>query len=472
MSSAKRHVLVADDEANMRRVLEAILRREGYEVTPAADGLEAIEMLRSRPFEVVVTDLRMPRAGGMEVFDACRALNRNLPVIIITAHGTVEAAVEAMKKGAFDFITKPFEADAIRLALEKAIRSYHAARQEVHLEDSGNRYRIIGDSAPMREIYDVIDRVADSPSTVLITGETGTGKELVAEAIHRLSSRRERPFVPINCAAIPETLLESELFGHMRGAFTGAITDKPGRFELADGGTLFLDEIGEVPKEIQVKLLRCLQNQEFERVGGVKTVRVDVRLVCATNKELADEVELGNFRKDLYYRLNVVPIRLPPLRDRRPDIPLLLDYFLGKYRERLGKGVSRVSEAAIDILMAYDWPGNIRELENLVERAMLLCRSDTIDVDELRGLADEWRRDSRLIGAPAGAAADDEVGGEVDESTLKDAIRRQTRWVERQWIDRALAETGGNVTQAARKLGISRKSLQMKMKEYGLRKDD
>ncbi|NJK87981.1 MAG: sigma-54-dependent Fis family transcriptional regulator [Myxococcales bacterium] len=370
----ERTVLVVDDETNLRKVLSAHLRREGYEVLTAADGAEALELMDREAVDVVLTDLRMPNVDGMVLLEELTRRYPGRPVVMLTAHGTVDTAVSAMKLGAFDYLTKPFDKDELHLVIAKAFASSQLAIQEPEGEPHG-RFGLIGKSAGLEDVFRTIDKVAASPSTVLITGESGTGKELIASALHANSPRRGKPFIKINCAAIPRDLIESELFGYERGAFTGAVSSKPGRFELADEGTLFLDEIGEIPLEMQVKLLRALQESEFERVGGVATTRVDVRLIAATNVDLTAEVAAGRFREDLFYRLNVVPICLPPLRERRNDIPLLVEHFLAKYRARLQKDVHRVSSDAMERLSAYDWPGNVRELENVMERAVLLPRT-------------------------------------------------------------------------------------------------
>nr|MBA3451823.1 sigma-54-dependent Fis family transcriptional regulator [Deltaproteobacteria bacterium] len=337
-------ILVADDEQNLRRVLVALLRRDGHEVVQAASGLEAIERLHE--VDVVITDLRMPGADGMEVLRTASKNHPHVPVIMITAYGSVGQAVEAIKAGAFDYIEKPFEQDAIRSIISKAIgqaaANRTAPRQQLYPPgdpEARGRYGLVGTSPEMHGIFAIIEKVADTPSTVLITGESGTGKELVAKALHESSSRKGEPFIKINCAAIPKTLMESELFGYEKGAFTGATSSKPGRFELADGGTLFLDEIGEIPVEMQVKLLRAIQESEFERVGGIKTLKVDVRLITATNRDLEQEIKNGNFRDDLYYRLNVVPLQIPALRVRKGDIPLLVEHIIKKFNERLKKTI-------------------------------------------------------------------------------------------------------------------------------------
>ncbi|MBN2384114.1 sigma-54-dependent Fis family transcriptional regulator [bacterium] len=455
-------ILIADDQLNMRKILQAILEKEGYEVSVAADGCEVIEFLTKDVYQTIITDLKMPGLDGLEVLERVSEVYPRLPVIMITAHGTIETAVVAMKKGAIDYITKPFEKDEIVQAVQKAVSTFRLSEQEVSDEVVyPGRYALIGQSKQMQEIYAIIDKVAASPTTILILGESGTGKELVAKAIHAHSLVKNKPFIKINCAAIPENLLESELFGYEKGAFTGAVTSKPGRFELAEGGTLFLDEIGEIPKEMQVKLLRCLQEQEFERVGGLKTIKMNVRLLAATNSDLEVEVQKGKFRQDLFYRLNVVPIRLPSLRERIDDIPFLIDYFLQKFNTKLGKQVVGFEDDARNMLMNYNWPGNIRELENVMERCILLSEGPKIIASELPQLLSRNGRD------PIETDHDD---GTVP--SLKEAVKKHTQRVERGLIIRMLQETGGNITKAANLLGISRKSLQTKMKEYNLRERD
>jgi two-component system response regulator AtoC len=492
--TTSKRVLVADDESNMRRVLEAILRREGYDVVTAANGIDAMSEM-NRDIHTVITDLKMPGLDGMGLLRRLQQDFPEVPVVMITAHGSVESAVEAVKLGAFDYLEKPFEQEQIRQIVAKAMKTHELARRDARPEQlphAPGRFHLIGNAPVIRQIFSVVEKVADTPSTVLITGESGTGKELIARALHENSSRHKGPFIKINCAAIPRTLMESELFGYEKGAFTGAVGAKPGRFELAHGGTLFLDEIGEIPIEMQVKLLRVLQESEFERVGGIKTIKVDVRLVTATNRDLTHEIAEETFREDLFYRLNVVPIHIPPLRDRREDIPLLAAHFIAKFNDRLKKQITRISDEAIARLMAYNWPGNIRELENMMERTMLFCENPEIHA---RDLPPEMAHlaDAALAGAAAARppappphvdGADDDSGVGVGSSSgpttltsmpavtggsLKEAVRAETERVERELIVRALEETSGNVTQAARKLKISRKSLQTKMKEFGLR---
>ncbi len=459
-----RTILIADDEANLRKVLAAMLRKEGYEVLTASDGQEALELMRRTPVDVLLTDLKMPRIDGMGLLRHVLEDFKGTPVVMLTAHGTVDTAVTAMKLGAFDYLTKPFDQDELQLAIKKASATRDLSLGEPEGE-ANSRFGMIGRSTVLETVFKTIEKVASSPSTVLITGESGTGKELIAAALHSHSPRKACPFIKINCAAIPKDLIESELFGYEKGAFTGAVGSKPGRFELADGGTLFLDEIGNVPLEMQVKLLRALQESEFERVGGVTTTQVNVRLVAATNSDLRQEVQSGRFREDLYYRLNVVPITLPPLRERMEDIPLLADHFLAKYNERLGKSVAGVSEEAIDALTRYAWPGNIRELENVMERAVLFAEGAIIAADDLPEAVHHPLCDS----GPSTAAVDDPKKPRAPIGPLKEIVRQHTETVEKALITRALEETGGNVTKAARKLEISRKSLQNKMKELGLR---
>jgi len=456
-----KRVLVADDELNMRRVLEAILRREGYDVVTAANGTEALGGM-SANIHTVITDLKMPGLDGMGLLKRLSVDYPDVPVVMITAHGSVENAVEAVKLGAFDYLEKPFEQEQIRQVVAKAISTYALSRKDARPEEPSERgrFRLVGQSPAIRQIYGVVEKVANTPSTVLISGESGTGKELIARALHENSNRHAGPFIKINCAAIPKTLMESELFGYDKGAFTGAVGAKPGRFELAHGGTLFLDEIGEIPVEMQVKLLRVLQESEFERVGGIKTIKVDVRLVTATNRDLLEEIAAGNFREDLFYRLNVVPIQIPPLRERREDIPLLAEHFIAKFNERLKKQIVSISPEAVAELVGYNWPGNIRELENLMERTILFCEDPEIRVSDLP---------PEIVGAAPASAATVEGEPRPAGGSLKEAVRAETERVERELIQRALDATGGNVTQAARKLKISRKSLQTKMKELGLR---
>ncbi len=455
-------VLVVDDEPNMRKVIKAMLEQDGFEVHDAMDGESALALLSENHIDIIVSDLKMPKIDGMELLRRVSA-SHDIPVIMITAHGTIDTAVEALKLGAFDYLTKPFERKELHQTVAKAARTRELAVKEVFFErGKAGRFRMIGMSEPMKQIFEVVDRVADTPSTVLITGESGTGKELIARALHENSSRKDAPYIRVNCAAIPPTLIESELFGYEKGAFTGANTSKPGRFELAHGGTLFLDEIGEIALEMQVKLLRAIQEGEFERVGGIATAKVDVRLVTATNQDLKQRIQEGLFRDDLFYRLNVVHIHLPPLRERQRDIPLLIEHFLERYNEKFSKTIGGLDDASMSLLANYQWPGNIRELENVLERCVLFCDSDTVtrqdlppDFSDERGGTTEVTREDDTELRP--------------ENGLKDQVKAVTIDLERRLILKALEQTGRNVTKAAQLLKISRKSMQIKMKELGLR---
>ncbi len=452
-------ILVVDDELNMQLVLKALLKKEGYDVATASDGIEALKVLKSGGVEVVVTDLKMPKLDGVGLLERVIRDYPSTPVIIITAHGTIATAVDALKKGAFDYITKPFERDELKNIIHKAMRTRRLNEEELLVSpDDIDRQGIIGSSEPMSKIYDTIKRVAPTTTTVLISGETGTGKDLIAYAIHRNSPRRDNPFVKINCAAIAENLIESELFGYEKGAFTGAVSTKPGRFELADKGTLFLDEVGEIPRDMQVKLLRVIQDHEFERVGGLRTIRVDVRLIAATNRNLLQDVKDGRFREDIYYRLNVFPTHIPPLRERREDILPLTDYFIEKFNGKLEREVKSIDSRVKDVLVSYDWPGNIRELENFIERIVLMAVGDTITFEDI---PPEWKSAAEAISLSQKAG---------QKRPFKDFVKGHMEEVEKQTIIQCLDEVGGNVTKAAQRLGLSRKGLQLKMIKYNLRK--
>ena len=484
MLPEKKQILVVDDEANLRRVLSAQLGRDGYEVHTAEDGEVGLAFLKEHHIDLVITDLRMPKVDGMDLLRAALRDDPSRPVVMITAHGTVDNAVEALKTGAFDYITKPFDQNEVRVIVKKALRTRDLASADATRDvplaprvvggGGSDRFGIIGESPPIQDLYAILERVADTPTTVLISGESGTGKELVARALHENSSRRDRPFIKVNCAAIPKDLMESELFGYERGAFTGAVGSKPGRFELASGGTLFLDEIGEIPNEMQVKLLRVLQESEFERVGGIKTIRVDVRLVAATNRDLKREISSGGFREDLFYRLNVVPIALPALRERRTDVPHLFSHFIAKFNARLKKSIEGIEPDAMERLTSHAWPGNIRELENVIERAVLFADGARIRLDDL---PEELRVAKGQAGGAApqiAASAAPDAGGGPSSSPdgLKEQVKAAMSKLERDLIERALKQTHGNVTHAARLLKISRKGLQLKMKELNLRERD
>ncbi len=443
-------ILVVDDDADMREMLQDMLKDRGHQVTTAGSGSEALKALGEGDYWVVLTDLRMKGMQGLELLTEIRRSHPDVNVILMTGFGSVETAVEAMKHGASDYLTKPVKKDELVRVIERVIREASLRREvsrlrkEVHKEYSF--LQILGKSKPMQAVFDLIKRVADSPTNVLITGESGTGKELVAKAIHYNSDRKDAPFIPVNCAAIPEQLLESELFGHMRGAFTDAKFDKRGLFEEAQKGTLFLDEISELPLMLQAKLLRAIQEREIRRVGANKPIPVDVRIIAATNLNLGEEVKAKRFRDDLYYRLNVIELKLPPLRDRREDIPLLVEAFLKKCGESRGKDVKGVSEAALAMLMDYAWPGNVRELENVVERAVTLSRGEKISADDLPPAVQGARGDRRVL-------------DEAAEKTLP------LHEIEKEYIKKILEKMGGNKYQAAHALGIDRKTLYRKLGE-------
>jgi len=375
-------ILIVDDEPNIRRVLEAVFSKDGYRVFVAENGKKALDLVSTEPdLDVMLCDLVMPDLNGVEVLEAAREINPGLSVVMITAHGTIKTAVDAMKLGAFDYVTKPFDMDEIKLVVKNALERSRLLAENIQLrQELKSRYRfdgVVGESGKMQEVYKIIERVAGSNATVLIRGDSGTGKELVARAIHYSSPRSAKPFIAVSCAALPETLLESELFGHEKGAFTGAVGQKAGRFELAHQGTLFLDEVPELSPAMQVKLLRVLQERQFERVGGTRTLQVDVRLIAATNRNLEEAVASGAFRADLYYRLQVIQVFLPPLRERKTDIPPLVEHFIEKFNQQNGKNVKFVSQEAMELLMKYGWPGNIRELENAIERGVVLADANS-----------------------------------------------------------------------------------------------
>lgn len=452
-------ILVVDDELNMRLVLSAMLKKEGFEIATASDGAGALKMLKEDNYAAVITDLKMPNLDGMGLLSQVVKLYPLTPVVIVTAYGTIATAVDALKKGAFDFITKPFEQEELKNVIQKAVRTRILNERDIFLSpEEAERDGIMGVSESMRAVYDTIRQVAPTSTTVIISGETGTGKELIASAIHHNSPRRESPFVKINCAAISENLMESELFGYEKGAFTGAVVAKPGKFELANRGTLFLDEVGELPRDMQVKLLRVIQEQEFERVGGLRTIKVDVRLVTATNRNLLQDVKDGRFREDLFYRLNVFPIVIPPLRDRKEDILPLAEFFVRKFNKKLGKNVLGVDAPAQERLLSYDWPGNVRELENLIERLVLIAKEEIIALD---GMPEDLR---------AAISISRPLPTELSHKPIRDIVKDQTEEIEKQVIIKVLEECGGNVTKAASQMGLSRKGLQLKMIKYQLRK--
>ena len=451
----KAKILIAEDEKVQRDLLEGFLKREGFSVTAAANGSEALQRLEGDFFDIVLLDYRMPQLDGVQTLRGIRRVYPDLPVVMMTAYGTVETAVASMKEGAIDYLTKPIDLDELLLILERVMERSHLIREnrelKAQLQERYTAGNMVYGSPGMEEVMGLVARVAPSQATVLIRGESGTGKELVANAIYYASGRSGKPMVKVSCSAIPETLLESELFGHEKGAYTGAAQRRIGRFEEADRGTIFLDEIGDLSPSIQVKLLRILQEKEFQRLGSNLTLRTDVRVLAATHRNLEEAIKKGQFREDLYYRLNVISIHLPPLRERREDIPLLIDYFLKKYSEENQKKVSDISKEARDLLLRYPYPGNVRELENLVERAVVLCRGEVITTQDLPFHLKEEK--SELWGSPR------------KEKSLPESLEE----IERDLILRALHEHQGVQTKAAEKLGISERVLRYKIKKYGIR---
>ncbi len=450
------NVLIVDDERNYLFVLEDLLTDEGYNVFTASSGTEALELLRDQQIDTILSDIKMPGMNGIELLERVFASDPGLPVILMTAFAEVDQAVSAMKKGAVDHIQKPFDNDDIKRAVARAIQKRSLDKNLRRIDST--QYdpvwgAIIGESEAMDRVFQIVKRVADTSATVLISGESGTGKEVIAKALHKASSRASKAFVSINCAAIPETLLESELFGYEKGAFTGAVSTKQGKFEIADSGVLFLDEIGEMSLNLQVKLLRVLQEQEFQRVGGNRDIRVDVRLVAATNKDLRTQVDAGLFRSDLFFRLNVVHVPMPPLRERMTDIPLLITYFLKKFCTRLGRQMLEIQPETMRVLCSYSWPGNVRELENAIEYAILMSRGHSITVEDLPNQIRSHK------------APDSNVELNLEKNTgLMDALDA----MEEKMIRDALRKAGAIQAQAAKILGISRSNLQYKMKKYGL----
>ena len=444
-------ILVVDDDQNIRRVLKDLLEKEGFNVLTASDVDKALPLIDQKDLDLIVTDLKMPGKSGMDLLTLCHEKRPAVPVIMITAFGNVEAAVAAMKKGAYDFITKPFDENELLNVIEKAISESEMNKELIstYFDKETHFSQIIGKTPVIQQVFQTIQKIAPTDSTVLITGETGVGKELIAREIHLGSQRRDHPFVKVNCAAIPETLLESELFGYEKGAFTGAVTNKPGRFEIAHQGTILLDEMGEIPLHLQAKLLGVIQDKSFDRVGGVKTIKVDIRIIAATNQDLQSAVQSGKFRSDLFYRLNVVPIHIPPLRERKDDLIPLVGYFLKIFTAKYCKKINNVSPEVMATFSNYDWPGNIRELENVLERMVLMSETDTLTLDQL----------------PAEIRG---VISTVEASTLKEKVDIISQMTEKQMIIDVLKKTNQNRTKAAKLLGISRRTLQNKIKEYGL----
>ena len=462
-------LLIVDDEPDILLVMTANLRREGYEVDTAGDGVEALKKMEGRDYDAVIVDHQMPKFTGMEFLELLRSRQvkaegqPDIPVILVTAYGTIEMAVKAMKDGAYSFLTKPVQFEDLSLQVKNAVEHRRLSREVESLRhEVEERYQfgnILGRTPQMQDIFQIIRTVAETDATVLINGESGTGKELIARAIHYNSRRKDRPFVVVSCSALPETLLESELFGHEKGAFTGAIRQRIGRFEMADGGTVFLDEIGEMTMPVQLKLLRVLQEREVERVGGNQTIKVDVRLIAATHKDLQRAMSERQFREDLFYRLNVVPLKLPPLRERIDDIPLLAVHFLKKYCEKNQKLIRSITPQAFDAMMHYSYPGNVRELENIIERAVIMEKSDAIQ-----------RMDLELAGADGKPVQDFRISGHLQQfRTMKaDVVER----FEKEYLTRVLSMYQGNMSKASRHAGMNIKNFHDKMARYGLKKEE
>ena len=454
-------ILIVDDEKPIRRILSLLLQERGHRITEVGSGEEALACLAEAKPDVVLLDLKLPGIDGLETLSRLRALSPHADIIMMTAFGTITSAVEAMRRGAFDYITKPFDNDELLMIVDRALEvrnlnlEIESLRQE--LETRYGFTEIVGLSRELQDVFRMMTKIVRVDVTVLITGESGTGKELVARAIHRRSARERGPFVAVNCSAIPQTLVESEFFGHEKGAFTDARESRPGRFEQADGGTIFLDEVGDLALDAQAKLLRALQDRQIQRIGSRASRPVDVRVIAATNKDLVKEVHEGRFREDLFWRLNVVNIRLPPLRERRDDLPVLIDYFVDRFNRELGLAVRSIAPDAFRLLCDYDWPGNVRELENTVCRAMILCEGDELTVTDLPG---------RIRGEIAGL--DVSLGSDLDHLTLTEAVTQASERLEKVMIVSRLTEHRGNRTATAESLGVSRKTLFNKMRQYGL----
>lgn len=454
MIGKKPVILIVDDEESLRHSLTMALEGS-YVVQTAKNGRAAIELVNKNPVDVVLLDVRLPELDGIQVLKQIKNIDETIPVIMITAVITVNTAVAAMKQGAYDYITKPFNIDELEILIEKALETSAILKENIYLRTEVKEYEkfeeIVGKSAPMQQVFKVIDDVASSSVTVLIHGESGTGKELVAKAIHRRSPRKNKLFVPVNCAAIPENLLESELFGHEKGSFTGAFERQLGKFEIASSGTIFLDEISSIPLSMQAKLLRAIQERTIERIGGVKPILVDVRIISATNIDLAQAVRERKFREDLFYRLNVIPIDLPPLRERVGDVPLLIDHFLAKYNKEFGRKVKGFTKEALEALKKYNWPGNVRELENMMERMVVLGKTGNIEIEKLP--AEVAGKSAKVI-VP---------GGIFIESNLRDAEKK----FEAEFIRQAIEKAGGSKGRAAKILGIHRNTLLKLEKKFG-----
>jgi len=449
----KLNILIVDDEKNIREGLGSSLEMDGYNILLAEDGKSGLNIVNTKDIDLVISDLKMPGISGEELLKNISASNPTIPVIILTGHGTIESAVNAMRDGAFDFLTKPVNLDRMSLLVKRALANrqlilqHKELQKEVEKINKKNKFSsIIGKSEPMRKVLDIVDQVAETKASVLITGESGVGKELIAEAIHNLSQRKDKRLVEVHCAALAESLLESELFGHEKGSFTGAVARKKGRFEVSDGGTIFLDEIGEISQQVQIKLLRVLQEKKFERVGGEETLEVDIRILSATNRDLKNEIEKGNFREDLFYRLNVVNIHVPPLRDRKEDVELLSAAFLKEFSEENGKKIEGIDQKARIALYKYNWPGNIRELRNCIESAVVMCKGSMITLDDM---------------PPS-------IGNSSDENSIMIPIGISMDNAEKEIIKATLFHENGNKTKTAEILGIGRKTLHRKISEYNI----
>ena len=450
--------MIVEDDTEILEIIADVLRKAAYTVDVATDGRKAIRLIEAEYYDLVITDLNLPEINGMKILKYVVDQASDTMCIILTGYGTIKGSVDAIKMGAFDYITKPVKSDEILIVAEKALRYRNLERENLLLKQQlRKKYRFenfVGDNKAIQKVFELIEKVADTDSTVLIAGESGTGKELIAKAIHYNSHRRDNPMVVINCGAIPEELLESELFGHEKGAFTGAHKMRVGRFEMANGGTIFLDEIGDMSPNLQVKLLRVLQGHQFERVGSTKTLEVDVRIIAATNKNLINAVNKGTFRQDLYYRLNVIPIKVPPLRHRKSDIPLLVNFFVNRFNRRKRKDIIRFSTEALDVLLEYDWPGNVRELENMIERVIILADGDKIEIDDVPESIREKAKKFESI----------EVGTPCGDIVFEEAVEEY----EKRLILQALDETNWVKTKAAKLLNINRTTLIEKMKKKNL----
>ncbi len=449
-------ILIIDDEEAQRNILKGYLEKKGYRIFSASSGTEGIELIQKNMIDIVLSDYKMPDKTGLEVLETVKEINPEISFVILTAYGTIENAVKAMRLGAFDYIAKPVDLDELDLLLERIIENKNLKSEILLLKNQlKEKFKIdsfISHSPKMEEVLSIAARAADSKATVLITGESGTGKEVLAKSIHYASSRKDKPFVAVNIPALPETLLESELFGHEKGAFTGADKSKKGRFEIAEGGTIFLDEIGDIPLNLQVKLLRVLQEHQIERVGSVENINIDVRIIAATHQNLEQKIKEGTFREDLYYRLNIVSLHIPPLRERKEDILPLIEHFVDKYSIENNKQNLSLSKEAIDLLIKYNYPGNVRELENIIERAVVLCRGDLIIINDLPNVIKGFKAEQSI------------------EKNEESSLIEQVEALEKKLIFDALSKTNGNQSQAGRMLGLTERNLRYKMQKYGIKK--